>query len=291
MSRKRVYVAPFLEARNYDTDNRQAMETHLFYLDEDSILREHVFRDDDETGFSGSLSAQNITPAPDTQLASYWPLLAYQNSDKTFSEMQYNCTKTAINCWNSENLKIAGDGPSAALAMVPTERNMNGTFLFYQREDGELVHSKWENETNAWGSCTSPVFPPQTPTNSAPLDGDPIPFESSREISVFAMPQGPDSKFLNFHALYQETDDPDISWLWKEGGKWHTVAKPDPLKGAMQGTSIACLTQESWWNKRLTHDYDINRCYYFGGGGRLRSVHRVNATWVDLGRVEGVGGM
>jgi len=138
------------------------METHLFYLDEESILREHVFRDSDDTGFSGSLGAHNITPAGDTQLASYWPFLAYQNSDKTFSEARYNCTTSGINCWNSENLKVAGPGPSTALAMVPTGRNMNGTFLLYQREDGDLVNSQWENSTNTWSSSTSPfsVLPP-----------------------------------------------------------------------------------------------------------------------------------
>ena len=133
----------------------QAMETHVFYLDEDSILREHVFRDDDDVGFSGSLSAQNITPANDTQLASYWPFVAYQNPDKTFSEAQYNCTNNPTNCWSSENLQIAGPGPSAPLAMVPAGRNMNGTLLYYQREDGELDNTIWRKNTNAWTSSTS----------------------------------------------------------------------------------------------------------------------------------------
>ena len=69
----------------------------------------------------------------------------------------------------------------------------------------------------------------------------------------------------------------------------HTVATPDELKGPMRGTSISCLTPESWFEKYLLDDDDMNRCYYFGNQGRLRSVQRLDAKWVDLGRVQGVG--
>jgi hypothetical protein len=130
------------------------METHVFYLDEGSILREYVFEDNLPTGFSGSLSAQNITPAHDTRLASYWPFVTYQNANNTFSEAHYNCTKDTQSCWKPSNLKIAGPGSSAPLAMAPMGRDVTGMWLFYQREDEMLVNSAWQNDTNIWSAST-----------------------------------------------------------------------------------------------------------------------------------------
>jgi hypothetical protein len=272
-----------------NTDNDQAMETHLFYLDEDSILREHVFRDNDDIGFNGSLNARNLTPAPDTRLASYWPFVAYQNSDNTFSSVRFNCTTSGINCWSDENLQVASSGPSSPLGMVPTGRNMNGVFLYYQREDGELVHSIWENDTDTWSSSMSSLLHAYATTNINVPGEPPLAFPRGQPISVFANPRGTNSTYLNFHALYQEINDRDISWLWKEGGQWKTAVKPEPLKNAMNKTSIACLTQESWVNKKLGLDRDMYRCYFFGSTGRLRSVHRDDSKWTGLGEVRGVG--
>lgn len=145
--------AIFVVAR--DTNVHQAMETHVFYLDETSQLREHVFRDDDLTGFSGPLSAQNITPASDTRLAAYWPSVTYQNADLTFSEARFNCTRTSTNCWDTTNLKIAGPGPSAAIGLIPMGTNHFGMWMFYQREDADLVNSAWNNASTAWGRSRS----------------------------------------------------------------------------------------------------------------------------------------
>ncbi|KAF2681745.1 hypothetical protein K458DRAFT_391695 [Lentithecium fluviatile CBS 122367] len=226
----------------------------------------------DETGFSGSPSAQNITPAHDTRLASYWPSVTYQNADNTFSEVQYNCTNSAINCWNSNNLKRAGPGPSATLAMGSSRRNLNGILLSYHHEGGELVNSSWSNNTNMW--------------SSKELSHSIL---RSHFASVFAIPRSHDGDALNFHVLYQDSDVSDISWLWKQGGPWGAQTMDQALKGAMRGTSIACLTQESWWKKTLVADLEISRCYFFGQEGKLRSVHLVDNVWNDLGFVKGIG--
>lgn len=138
----------------------QAMETRVFYLDENSILQEFVFEDDDETGKGGTLNAQNIKPSPDTRLAAYWPSITFQNSDNSISELRYNCTTGAKDCWNNQNLGISGPGPTAPLALVPMGRSMTGIMLYYENENHELVNSGWDNGSGQWTSrkCASSTF-------------------------------------------------------------------------------------------------------------------------------------
>jgi len=134
-----------------------------------------------------------------------------------------------------------------------------------------------------------PFLRASTTTNRDTIEGPSVAFSRTQSISALAMPQRVDGIHLNFHLLYQEVDDSDISWLWRNAGQWREPAKPEPLKGAMKGTSIACLTAASWWDKELAHEREMSRCYYFGVEGRLRSVHRKDGQWLDLGVVDGIG--
>lgn len=134
------------------------MEAHVFYLDENAKLQEYIFEDNDKTGYNGSLNDQNIVPANNTRLASYWPSLVYQNPDDTISEMRYDCPIGASSCWKSKNLDIKGPGPSAPLAEVPRGRWGTESHLYYQRQDGELVNLVFRNDTEQWTTGKSTLY-------------------------------------------------------------------------------------------------------------------------------------
>lgn len=135
------------------------METHIYYQDEQSKLQQFVFLENDEIGHNGDLGKQNITPAQNTRLASYWPSVIYQNEDNTLSEVHYNCSIGLNKCWYTENLDLKAYGPSAALAEGPLGTNFSGKYLFYQREDEVLVERGWKNDTRTWFDSKSiPLF-------------------------------------------------------------------------------------------------------------------------------------
>ena len=91
-----------------------------------------------------------------------------------------------------------------------------------------------------------------------------------------------DSKNLvNTFIVYQD-DDSDIKQVWTEDGlAWHK-SSPNALKGADNGTDIACLTLSTWDGSKivepakiLTANY-MARCYFQRGGAvveaRLRGT-------------------
>lgn len=146
---------------------------------------------------------------------------------------------------------------------------------------------QWIDHVGSEYVCVRASYYKNTNTHFTEEFRQPIP--RSHAVSMFAMPSKADGSMLDFHILYQDGDDGDISWMWKESGQWHEVVKDDALKGARRGTSMACLTPESWWDKRLAYDFGVSRCYFLGEGGRLKSVHWIDKKWKDLGIVKGVG--
>lgn len=58
----------------------------------------------------------------------------------------------------------------------------------------------------------------------------------------------------------------------------------------MKGTGIACLTPESWWDKRLEMGDELSRCFFVGLKGRLRQVQWGGQKWKDLGFVKEISG-
>lgn len=151
------------------------METHIFYLDEQSNLKEFIFEGTEDVGRPGSLNSQNITPAAGTKLASYWPSLVFQNSGNTISEVRYNCTTRPQTCWILEDLQIPRAAPSAALAEVPMGRNLEGIFLYYQRADKDLVNLAWGNETGEWKQSKSTAPPLHSSPLTSPKRASPAP--------------------------------------------------------------------------------------------------------------------
>lgn len=116
------------------------------------------------------------------------------------------------------------------------------------------------------------------------------PMPPSRPVAVFVTPRETYGALLNFFILYQASDDPDISFAWKNGGGWNQPVKDPALARVMQGTNIACLSPESWWDKILEWGSEMSRCYFIGEKGDLRQVQWDGSKWNDLGVIKSIGG-
>ena len=121
------------------------------YLDYLNRINELNFDSANLRGKSGTLSKRSITAASISRLAAYWPSLTYQNAaNGAIWEVRYNCSTGTADCWNNKPLNIGGLDARFGLAEVPYGRNLSGIFLFYQRDDNQLINYAWSSEANNW---------------------------------------------------------------------------------------------------------------------------------------------
>ncbi|ORY15318.1 hypothetical protein BCR34DRAFT_183877 [Clohesyomyces aquaticus] len=252
----------------YGEKNGHAMEIHVYYLDDKSTLQEFIFKDDSKTGKSGTLNSQNIKPASDTRLAAYWPLIVYQSPENTISETRYNCSTGTTDCWNNVKLDITAHGSSNSLAVVPMGRRVFGLFLYYQRQDEELVNYVWQDATGVWlgeREFAQPI-PPSAP------------------IAVLATPTSSTRPTLNFYVLWQDAHG-IIQVSWKEDSSWNPPRTFPALNNARNGTQMACLTPYSWYDDAMEFGPELSRCFFVNGDGRLKQVQYGATAWKDMGVV------
>ncbi|KAF2111576.1 hypothetical protein BDV96DRAFT_690461 [Lophiotrema nucula] len=248
-------------------DTESYMETHVFYLDDNGILQEFIFKKADRAGRSGTLNNQNIKVGLASKLASYWPSISYQSEDNHFGEIRFDCSTSAKDCWNNNRLNISGP-VSASLAEVPMRTNLFGLFIYYQRDDEELVNYAWSNRTKEW-TGTQQFAQPIPPT--AP-------------IAVMATARNQADPYNNFFALWQDTDS-NIVISWRNGTGWQAPETQNAFGLALNGTNLACLTPASWNTAPIQYGHELSRCYYIGQSGGLRQVQGGPKGWRDLGPV------
>ncbi|KAF2734500.1 hypothetical protein EJ04DRAFT_576892 [Polyplosphaeria fusca] len=250
--------------------SKNFMEVHVFYLDENSTLQEFIFKNGDPAGRTGPLNSHNIRAASDSQLASYWPSVAFQNSDNSISEVRYNCSTATTDCWTRRDLGINGSGPSTSLAEVPMHTDLKGLFLYYQREDEELVNYQWSRATDDW---------------SVQQFAQPIPKGSS--VAVVATPRNETTQLLNLFVLWQ-----DKSGAMQVSARKATGWVPPKTNGAFalaaNNTDIACLTPYSSPDTPLQVGPEVIRCFYMGRAGRMRQAQWGSRGWKDLGIIVNV---
>lgn len=248
------------------------MEIHLFYLTEDSTLQELVFNENDISAAEGSLNSQGIKPANNSHLGAYWPSLTYQTSDGYVSELRYNCTTDAKDCWNHKTFTTKVGGSNIPLAMAPMGRNFTGNFIYYENEAHELKRDVWKNSTGEWKTeAWSQAVPPST------------------SIAVLTTPQNATSRNLDHFILWQDLSAKiEVSRPFVD----NTPITPPAFKTPRPGTSIACLNQAIWWNEPMEEGEngpDLTRCFYQGIKGNLRQVQWTGKQWIDLGIVTALG--
>ena len=263
------------------------MSTRIYYLDESSTLQEFIFVDDKTTGHPGTLGEANITTAPDSRLAAYWPSVVYQNSDNTISEAKFNCSKSKDNdnCWNLENLNIKAYGPSAGLAEIPMGRASAGMYLYYQRDDEELVNSAYQRKTDEWEPCkyrASRIAPGNNCLR--PLEAQfaqPIPPSSS--VAVFATPRSENSTGLNIHVLWQSSEGAIQISDRKGNNNWSNPRNPPAMKNVRMDTNMACVTAPSWPGQEMVLEQELSRCFFMDVNGRLKQVQYDGKVWKSKG--------
>lgn len=131
--------------------NGSDIETRVFYLDDQNHINELIFDSANPLGKSGTLSERSITAASISRLAAYWPSLTYQHAaNGAIWEVRYNCSTGTVDCWNNKPLNISGLDAGFGVAEVPYGRNLSGIFLFYQRDDNQLINYAWSSEANNW---------------------------------------------------------------------------------------------------------------------------------------------
>ena len=79
-----------------------------------------------------------------------------------------------------------------------------------------------------------------------------------------------------------------VNMLWQddENSGWKGPRQyPDAFGGADPGTDVTCLTPAAWASTGvgLAGAYDMSRCYFQAGGGRVREVRFDGGTWRNLG--------
>lgn len=228
------------------------METHLFYLNEDSILQEVMLTGNESSATEGSLNSQNIKPANHSELGAYWPSLSYQTSDGYISELRYNCTVNAQDCWSHQTFSTRFGESKVPIAVAPMGRNLNGTFIYYENKDDELKRAAWTNSTGVWTieKWSQPIL--------------------RSSIAVLTTPHNATSPNLDHFILWQDLSAKiEVSRPLADD----IPNTPEAFKTPRPGTNIACLNLASWWDDPMQegdHGPEMTRCFYQGVKGNLR---------------------
>ncbi|KAH7308668.1 hypothetical protein B0I35DRAFT_483193 [Stachybotrys elegans] len=240
---------------------------------------------DESRGFSeDSITELMLGVQRSSKIASYWPYVLLQGLDNQLNLIYYN------GGWQIAPTGV-GAQPRSHFAIVPLSRNFtlsrnDGAWaLLYQGDNGRLLPSVsptgrdavWDPLKEMWES----TFPPITIADEGPFAA----------FSV-ATPGAANVDNVDTYVLYQEEDSSDIKQLWfsPNNGEWRT-SSPGNLRGADEGTQIACITAPTWTNERtvgtrlLGETSDLTRCFFFKEGRVVES--RFNGRdWSRPVRVE-----
>ncbi|KAF2489917.1 hypothetical protein BU16DRAFT_471572 [Lophium mytilinum] len=218
-------------------------------------------------GNSGTLTPYAIPTGSDSHLASYWPFILYQDAGMGVHEVVYDCRFP--NCWFNRTLnETAYDG--ADFAIVPALQNLAEMNILYQEGDQKLM-SMGRNSTT--GDLTA-----------ASAFSINLPAAASFAALTVVRPSS-DNTALNTYVLYQDSAG-TIQVVWNDdASSWKGPATFPAFNDADNGTSIACLTQASFFTDTpLQPNSPLSRCY-FQVKGALREVSLNGSDWEVVGDV------
>jgi len=243
-------------------------QVELFFLDSKNYLNEWSWTQATSAlGTSGSLTPYTIPTGSDSHLTSYWPFIAYQDAGLGLREVVYDCRFPG--CWFNRTLnQTVYDG--ANIVVVPALQNLREMNILYQRSDQKLM-SLGRNSTT--GDLSTPL----------PFSID-LPATASFAALTVARPSS-DNIALNTYILYQDSVG-TINVVWNDDtSSWKGPATFPAFDNADNGTSIACLTQPSFFTDTpLQSNTPISRCY-FQANGTLREVRLDGSDWEIVGDV------
>ncbi|ORY19585.1 hypothetical protein BCR34DRAFT_135215 [Clohesyomyces aquaticus] len=255
------------------TPNDEQVE--LFYLDQKNRLSEWNWDWDANnfTGGPGSINANNFTAASASRLTTYWPFIYYQDQDDYLREIRYSYGYG----WHNQSVDTKIH-ECAALGVVPIAQNNARVGVFYQAQDGRLKEVQRDYTSGDYSyeaHSLSQAIP-------LPSESGPSPF------TAFALTNLTTASALDTYILYQDSSATiQMQWRYEDTG-WKGPKTFDALKGADNGTGIACITMETAAASAptLRVDSDIPRCY-FQSGGNVREVEMVRDGGEEEWRVVG----
>ncbi|PNP41792.1 hypothetical protein TGAMA5MH_06385 [Trichoderma gamsii] len=255
------------------TSSNNFTQVEIFYLNNENILQEWYFREQDSAypsaqTFSGSgpMSPNGWKASPNTRLAAYWPSVIFQDGNNQVQEA-YDANLTWAR--SSKGLKSRN---GSALAEVPSSvlgGRFGGDKILYQRDDQKLI---LEGRTNL--------------TNKLSIGAPPIAIPPNSPMGAFTVPRYSNSSdgAMNTYILWQNSSD-TLLMTWEDDDTgWRTSSTPTFLGRPDNGTGISCLTATLWTVASLPSDYSTARCYYLMNG-QIREVKYDGSNWAVIGNV------
>ncbi|KAK8087599.1 hypothetical protein PG997_002560 [Apiospora hydei] len=274
-------------AASTSLDGREGKgEFKVFYVDQSSILRMHIFPSYvKESGVSGRLNTYPAEVAPNSRIGAYWPSVASQEAGPSGMlrwTQRYGDTPNQPFFKHSDANVTASAG--SGLAIVPAaSKDVDGASgWIYRRGDGKVFNRMPIRKNNftglAWdkGDLVNDLNDLTIPAES-PLAA----------FTVRRLGANPDN-FVNTYILYVGSDGA-VNMIWQDdngdGGWKGPQTYPEAFGGADRGTDVTCLTPATWdpTDVRLEAAYDMSRCYFQADGGRVREVRYDGSTWLRLG--------
>ncbi|KAK7941601.1 uncharacterized protein PG986_013988 [Apiospora aurea] len=292
-------------------------EEKLFYLDTTNTIRLQLFRPGVRAaGNGGQLNKYPVKAAPGSRLGAYWPSLLSQDGAGTGGQLRWTrywgVNQQNKPFWEDQGANVTAS-PNSGLVVVPASSKYgnSGGFLF-RRGDGKVGnsladHSEGGLNRTAWGKGELPPSSPLFLLFCSPcvrvlsltvipgdltknLNGLTIPEDSP--LAAFTVARSGDNpeNFVNTYILYVGPKGA-VNMVWQDGensGWKGPVQYPEAFGGADAGTDVACVTPAAWAGSNFGYGeigsaYDMSRCYFQAGGGRVREVQFDGSTWKNRG--------
>ncbi|KAK6863522.1 hypothetical protein PG995_000050 [Apiospora arundinis] len=260
-------------------------EYKLIYIDDASTIRLQIFPGNVKaTGARGALNDYPQQAAIGSRLGAYWPFILSQDVGGKLRWTRYWGQVKDHPFWESSTDIDINGSPGAGLVVIPAaSKYLDAGGFVYRRGDGKVYNYLADRKGNttgfAWGSGDL--------ANN--LNGLTIPQESP--LAAFTVARSGSSgnnpqNLVNTYILYVGPKGA-INMLWQDDNSgWQGPRTfPEAFDGADAGTDITCLTPASWdaTNVRIQSSYDMSRCYFQAGGGRVREVQFDGSNWKNLG--------
>ncbi|KAL6898211.1 hypothetical protein GGI43DRAFT_428447 [Trichoderma evansii] len=256
------------------TSSDNFTQVEIFYLNDENMLQEWYFREQDSaspsaqtfTG-SGPMSPNGWKAAPNTRIAAYWPSVIYQDESNQMKEA-YDANLTWAQ--SAVGLQTRNGSPFAEVPYSVNAGRFGGEKILYQRDDQKLI---LEERT--------------TLTNKLSVGAPPITIPPNGAMGAFTVPRYSNStdSAMNTYILWQDSSN-TLQMTWEDDDTgWRTSSMPTSLGRPDNGTGISCLTATLWTVASLPSDYSTARCYYLVDG-QIREVQYDGSNWLVIGNVQ-----
>ncbi|KAK8126926.1 uncharacterized protein PG998_002685 [Apiospora kogelbergensis] len=257
-------------------------EIKLIYVDDSTAIRMQIFPQGGKpAGKRGALNDYPQLAAPGSRLGAYWPFVLSQDVGGKLRWSRYWGGAAGHPFWESGTDAIGINGASGTgLVVLPAaSRYLDAGGIVYRRADGKVNNYLADRKGNttgfAWanGDLSSNEIPANSPLAA---------FTVARSGAAGMDPQN----LVNTYILYVGPKGA-INMLWQDDNAgWQGPRTfPGAFDGADAGTDLTCLTPAAWdgTGVRIESTYDMARCYFQAGNGRVREVQFDGSNWKDLG--------